>query len=74
MSVNLYWTALVAAVVAVIGIFAVKLRISSSILEAETRITSWQHMSDVVVILISLVLLVVWLGIMCMVIRNMPRR
>jgi len=73
-SVNLYWTALVAAVVAVIGIFAVKLRISSSILEAETRITSWQHMSDVVVILISLVLLVVWLGIMCMVIRNMPRR
>lgn len=74
MSVNLYWTALVAAVVAVIGIFAVKMRISSSILEAETRITSWQHRSDVVVILISLVLLVVWLGIMCMVIRNMPRR
>jgi hypothetical protein len=35
--VNLYRTAPVAVVAAVIGIFAINLRISSSILEAETQ-------------------------------------
>ena len=61
MPVDIYRT-LVAVVALVIGIFAAKLRISSLFLEVETRITSWQHMSDVAIILISLVLLVIWLG------------
>ena len=74
MSVNLYRTALVAVVVAVIGISPVKLRIYSSILETETGITSGQHMSDVAIIFISLAILVIWLGMTWMVIRNMPRR
>jgi hypothetical protein len=71
--VDLYRTSLVAVVAALIGIFAIKLSISSSILEAETRITSWRHMSDVAIIFISLVLLVVLLG-KWIVIRNRPRR
>jgi hypothetical protein len=49
--VDLYRTALVAVVAAVFGIFAIKLSISSSILEVETRMASGRHMPDVAIFL-----------------------